>query len=133
MKNKTIKISLFSLLFFIQIFGGAQIIDFTGSSTDGNIVLKWNALSESNLKNYVIERKTANGKWIDIATVAPKSEMSYKYTDETAYKTTTANLYVYRLRIVDNDGTFSHSGETRTLNNVSGFKKTWGSIKALFR
>lgn len=134
MKNKIVKIPLFLILLFIPIMAGVEIFDLGASASNGNIVVKWKTLSETNLKNFVIERKTLSGSWIDIGTVQPKADKSYQYTDETAYKSGTGNVYIYKIRIVDNDGTFSHSGETTVVNyGTSGFKKTWGSIKALFR
>lgn len=134
MKKKTIIISLFSLLIFSLVFAGVEITtSLTAKPVDGNIVLQWGTSSETNLKHYVIERSTYKGSYSDIATVLPEGDMSYKYVDETAYKSSSSTLYIYRLRIVDNDGKISYSGTASVTNNVSGIKKTWGSIKALFR
>jgi hypothetical protein len=134
MKNKTIKISLISLLFFIQLFAGVEILKFTGKGQNGTITLKWEVRNEVNLKSYVIERKTVNGNFAEIYTVQPKNESVYEFSDETAYKTSTTSIYIYRIKIVDNNGSSSYSNELTVSNNgVSGIKKTWGSIKALFR
>lgn len=134
MKNKTVTISLISLLFFIQLFAGVEILKFTGKSQNGNIVLKWEVRNEVNLKNYTIERKTVSGSFVEIATVLPKNESYYEYTDEAAYKSSSASIYIYRIKIVDNNGSVSYSSEITVSNTgVSGIKKTWGSIKALFR
>lgn len=135
MKKKTLKIAVFSFLIFSLVFAGVEIsTSLTATPSDGNIILKWAASSETNLKNYVIERSTYKGSFIEIATVQPKSDMTYKYTDETAYKSTATSIYYYRIKIVDNDGSVSYTDKVTVHNNgVSGIKKTWGSIKALFR
>jgi hypothetical protein len=134
MKKKTIILSLISLLLFSVIFAGVEISSsLTAAPSDGNIVLKWSASNETNLKYYVIERSTYKGSFAEIATVQSRSDMQYKYVDETAYKVSSSTLYIYRLKIVDNDGTVSYSGTASVNNNISGIKKTWGSIKALFR
>lgn len=134
MKNKIIKISLISLLFFVQLFAGAVILKFTGSSQNGNVVLKWEVGSESDLNHYSIERKTINGNFVELGNIKPTNSSSYSYTDETAYKSSNSSIYVYRLKIVDNSNSATYSNEITVYNNgVSGIKKTWGSIKALFR
>lgn len=134
MKNKIINISLVSILFFVQLFAGAELLKFTGKSQNGNVVLTWEVRSEVNLKNYAVERKTVNGNFVEIASIQPENKSIYEYTDETAYKSSSASIYVYRIKIVDNSGSVSYSNETTVYNNgVSGIKKTWGSIKALFR
>ena len=60
--------------------------------------------------------------------------MNYEYTDQTAFKTND-QVYKYRIEIVDKDGSLSYSKEMSVLHNngISGVKRTWGSIKALFR
>lgn len=134
MKNKTVKIALFSMIFFIQLFAGVEILNFTGKSENGNIVIKWEVRNETNLKQYIVERKSLNGNFMEIATVAPKNEASYTFTDETAYKTFSSTIYKYRIKIVDNDGSVSYSKAIDvTHGNISGLKRTWGSIKALFK
>jgi hypothetical protein len=134
MKKKSIIVSLFSLLIFSLVFAGVEIsVPLSAAPSDGNIVLKWTVSSETNLRNYVIERSTYKGSWAEIGTVQPKADMTYQYTDETAYKASSSTLYIYRIKIVDNDGKISYSSTASVHNNVSGIKKTWGSIKALFR
>lgn len=134
MKKKSIIISLFSLLIFSLVFAGVEITtSLTAKPVDSNIVLHWGTSSETNLRNYVIERSTFKGSWAEIGTVQPKADMNYQYTDETAYKASSSTLYIYRVKIVDNDGKISYSNTASVHNNVSGIKKTWGSIKALFR
>ena len=122
----------FIILTFSVIYAGVNLLSYSVKSQDGNVIISWQTASETNLKNYVIERKTVNGNFVEIATVEPRADKTYEYIDQTAYKTTDA-VYVYRLKIVDNDGTVSYSDERRIAHNVSSVKRTWGSIKALFR
>jgi hypothetical protein len=127
-----------SLILFLIISAGivlpgAYLLKFTVSSSNGNIILDWQCSSETNLRDYVIQRKTVSGNYSDIATVQPRSDMNYEYTDQTAYKNTN-HVYVYRIEIVDNDGSVSFSKEMSVVSNLSSvYKTTWGSIKALFR
>ena len=125
---------LFLILSAGIILPGAFLLKFTVRSSNGNVVLDWQCSSETNLKNYVVQRRTFNGGYSDIATVQPRSDMNYEYTDQTAYKNED-QVYYYQIEIIDNDGSVSKSQEIQVLHNngISSVKRTWGSIKALFR
>lgn len=133
MKSK-ILLQIIILLAFgtAALYAGATILKLTAKSEGGNVILDWETGQEVNLNKFVIERKTAAGSFVDIAEVRPQANRTYEYIDASAYKTTDA-VYVYRLRIVDNGGGVTYSGEVAVSHNTTGVaKKTWGSIKALF-
>jgi hypothetical protein len=134
MKYGILKILL--LLSFVgTVFAGATIYYFTASSENGNIKLEWKSEEEKNLQHYVVQRKSPTSAFLDIATIQPKGSNSYySYTDESAYKTQDL-LFIYRLKIVDNDAarTSSYTQEVTVSHSISGVKRTWGSIKAMFR
>ncbi len=136
MKIKTLK--LVGILFLVAqisvLFAGAFISYFHGRSTGDSIVLEWQTGQETNLKAFVIERKTPISTFSEIGTVYCKGSNSvYTYTDNNAYKSNEA-AYIYRLKLVDKDGESTYSSEvTVTHGGVSSVKRTWGSIKALFR
>jgi hypothetical protein len=132
MKIKTIILLL--ILSAGIILPGVFLLKFTVRSLNGNVILDWQCSSETNLKNYVVQRRTFNGSYSDIATVQPRSDMNYEFTDQTAYKNED-QVYYYQIEIIDNDGSVSKSQEIQVLHNngVTGIKRTWGSIKALFR
>lgn len=106
--------------------------------SDGiNITIRWATENESNIIAFEILRSASyNGGFITIATVNPKGPSVYEYIDNSAFRRTTT-IYYYRIKVK-----FS-SGETYfpALNeapitvdhNVSGVRRTWGSIKAMFR
>ena len=128
-----IKLTTFLIIFTIisTTLAGAFIEFFNARSEGENVRLEWKTGEESNLKNYVIERKTPQSDFIEIATVNPKGDNSiYTYIDESAYKATDM-VFIYRLKIVAEN--ISHSHEVSVTPNVSGVKRTWGSIKAMFR
>lgn len=135
MKKRLIQIAAVSLIFALTgiLTAGAFLNYFNTRSDNGNVIVSWQTGQETDVRNFVIERAPFNGTYIDIATVAAKgSNSTYEYADESAYKTND-QVYIYRLRIVDNDGSVSHSGLSQVAHSVSGIKQTWGSIKALFR
>lgn len=114
------------------LLAGVSLVRFTVRSSSGNVILNWETSAETNLKHFVVERKSVNGSYMEIGTVNPRTDRSYEFIDQTAFKGA-EQVYVYRLRIVDNDGSISYSEERSVAHNVSTVKRTWGSIKAYFR
>jgi hypothetical protein len=117
------------------LIGGVNLLKITGHSQNGNVVIEWQTISETNLDRFVVEKKAYNnGTFVELGTVLPNSSRTYEYVDQSVFKTSD-QLYIYRVKIVDTDGTVSYSGEIAVPHsNVSGVvKRTWGSIKALFR
>ncbi len=121
--------------FFVvaALYAGAFLEYFHGRSEGEDIRLEWKTGEESNLKNFSIERKIPQSSFAEVTTVQPKGNNSYyTYLDKSAYKTNNM-VFIYRLKIVDNGGQVSYSAEITVSHNVSGVKRTWGSIKAMFR
>ncbi len=88
---------------------------------------------EEGLKETSVERKVVHGAFSSVGVVTAKGDnSSYSFTDENAFKVQDG-LYIYRLRFVNSDGTSSLSSEQSVTHLTSVSKKTWGSIKALFR
>ncbi|OGU77038.1 MAG: hypothetical protein A2V93_12255 [Ignavibacteria bacterium RBG_16_34_14] len=120
------------ILFVITIFAGADLINFNGYNQGEDIKIEWQTGKEINLKHFIIERKTTESNYSEIATIQPKGDNSfYSYLDETAYKQNDF-VFIYRLKIEENSGTYSYS-RAITVSPVQGVKRTWGSIKAMFR
>ncbi|HED07323.1 MAG TPA: hypothetical protein ENI57_04320 [Ignavibacteria bacterium] len=114
-------------------FAGAFLDYFHVRSEGDNVVVEWKTSKETNLDKFVVERKSPHGVFIELATVAPKGSNSfYNYTDKGAYKKTDL-LFVYRLKIVDTNNQVTYSTEASISLSISGVKRTWGSIKAMFR
>jgi hypothetical protein len=115
------------------LFAGVNLQKLTGHSQNGSVVIEWQTVSETNLDHFVVERKAFNGSFMELGTVSPNSAKNYEYVDQSAFKTSD-QLYIYRIKVVDNDGSASYSNEVAVPHSVSGVvKRTWGSIKALFR
>lgn len=129
----TIKNILPVLFVIATAFGGAYLDYFQGSSDGDNVRLEWKTGDENNLNHFAIERKTLQTSFLEIASINPKGSNSlYTYVDQSAYKANDM-IFIYRLKIVDNDNLVSYSSEITVSHSVSGVKHTWGSIKAMFR
>lgn len=133
MKNILSKILLVFLL-IATIYAGAFIQSITARSDGENIILEWKTGEESpSLSKFVVERKTPNNSFIEIGTVNPKGSNSfYSYIDNNIFK---GNDYIftYRLKIVSSNSQITYSSEVSVSHSISGVKRTWGSIKAMFR
>ena len=110
-------------------------MEYFHARTEGeNVRLEWKTGEEANLNKFVLERKTQQSPYVDISTINPKGNNSfYSFVDESVYKTTEEYVFTYRLRIIDNDQKVSYSPEASVSPSISGVKRTWGSIKAMFR
>ena len=132
MKRTLLKL-FFAFALISTALAGAFLDYFHIRSENDNVVVEWKTSQETNVDRFVIERRSPQGVFIELATVEPTGSNSfYKYTDKGAYKTNDL-LFVYRLKIVDTNNTVTYSSEASISLSVSGVKRTWGSIKAMFR
>lgn len=128
----------FSQIFIVifaatAIFAGTFLEYFHGRSEGDDIRLEWKTREEVNLQHFKVERKTPQSSFVEIATIQPKGNNSYyNYVDQSVYKPTDM-IFIYRLKIVDTNGQAAYSNEVSVSHSVSGVKRTWGSIKAMFR
>lgn len=122
------------ILLFTTLYAGAFLVSFRGYGVGDSIKIEWETGEETNLSLFIIERKTSESNWVNIAEIQPKGDNSYySYIDEAIFK---QNEYVfyYRLKIVESNGSISSTSNEITVSlNPSSVKKTWGSIKAMFR
>jgi hypothetical protein len=106
--------------------------------SDGiNITIRWTTENETNVTAFEILRSTSyNGGFVPIATVDPKGPSFYEFVDKSAFRRT-ATVYYYRIKVILSNGEsyFPALNESPVSVNhsVSGVRRTWGSIKAMFR
>lgn len=121
------------LVLVATVFAGVILNDFRARSEGENIRLEWETGEESNLLNFKIERKTPESAFVEIATVPAKGNNSYySYLDESVYKSNNL-IFIYRLKVTESSGITSYSNTISVSPNISGLRRTWGSIKAMFR
>ena len=115
----------------------AEIIksgSFQASSDGINVTLHWYTEDESNVARFEMERRSGTeGEFASIGTVDPKGSSLYEFVDNSAFRKI-VSLYQYRIKIVSSNGTPATYSTIVTVNHtVSGVRRTWGSIKAMFR
>jgi pectin methylesterase-like acyl-CoA thioesterase len=87
-----------------------ELSSFTAQADGRNVQLKWNTSTEKNSSSFEVEKKQVNSNtWQKIVSIKAadlsNSPKSYIYTD----KNVTTGKFNYRLKMLDNDGTFSYS------------------------
>lgn len=129
------KLLLFILFLSFTLFAGVIREGSLKALSDGNnITVQWGSADEGTVVEYHVERCAGmTGEFSIIASVQPKgTNSSYEYIDRTAFKTD-ASIYQYRIKILKRDSEFEYSKNITVSHNVSGVKRTWGSLKAMFR
>ncbi|MBM4166736.1 MAG: hypothetical protein FJ218_07470 [Ignavibacteria bacterium] len=109
---------------------------FCGISNGSQVLLRWITINETNVELFEIEKKAGtNGVFTYIGSISPKHTPSqYEFVDYSALKSSGETLYQYRIKILFSEGRQPEYSETISVSHfVSGVRKTWGSIKAMFR
>lgn len=100
-----------------------ELTAFTGSWNGTDVILKWETATELNNYGFEIERKTDNTEWYAIGFIngggTKQSPSSYSFTDA---KINMPGKYSYRLKQIDNNGTYDYSSVVElNLNPANGF------------
>lgn len=116
--------------------GGIKDGTLSASSNGTNIVVRWTSETELDVSGYRVERRAGpEGSPFVLLTspdIAPRGDNAfYEFTDNAAYRTND-NIYVYRVTAVSRSGQ-SNAYYVTVSHHVSSVRRTWGSIKAMFR
>jgi photosystem II stability/assembly factor-like uncharacterized protein len=88
-----------------------EMISFTASADNDQVVLQWTTATELNNKGFEIERKVKGNIWKQIGFIQGKGTtteiQNYSFTDIPESN----EIYVYRLKQIDLDGKYSYSNE----------------------
>ncbi|MFA6597173.1 MAG: hypothetical protein WCS69_05560 [Ignavibacteriaceae bacterium] len=123
----------FTFLSISSLIGGVLYDFITARNVGENILVEWKTSEETNVKEFIVERCTPQSDYVALETIKPKGSNSYySFLDQNAYKVTDV-MFKYRIKIVDNNNAVSTTQEVSVSHNISGVKRTWGSIKAMFR
>lgn len=88
-----------------------ELISFNANCVASGIKLVWWTATEYNCSSYNIQRKALNGSWEIISEIKStgnsNSPKQYTFTDQNV----NAGKQLYRLKMIDNDGSFEYSSE----------------------
>ncbi len=105
---------------------------------NSGVSVRWTSLDENGVAGYMIERKTGgSGTFLPLISQpipVKGNNQNYVYEDETAFRITSGNFYQYRITPVNSAGQVVGASYYVSINKyVSSVRRTWGSIKAMFR
>ncbi len=127
---------LFSAFLYSSVFAGAIKEGSLNASSDGtSITLRWVSEDENSVSKFVIERKAGiSGSFMLLAELLPRgNNSSYQYVDDTAFRIVSESIYKYQIKIVYANGSPAYYGPITVSHKTSDVRRTWGSIKAMFR
>jgi len=107
----------------------------TARSNGSSITVHWDSDDETGVVGYEIARKVGwDGQYVVLVPMdkAKGSNQPYDFVDDSAFRTT-GTYYEYRITALYSSGARSDPYEVGVSHNTTSVKKTWGSIKAMFR
>jgi hypothetical protein len=123
-------------LFLFWAVASSEIIkNFYSPVSDGvNITVHWTTADESDVALFEVERSDDGVNFISVGSVSPQGITDYYFVDHSVFKKTTS-LYYYRLKItlLSDRTTPVYTQKLQVAHSVSGVRRTWGSIKSMFR
>ncbi len=125
------------LLLTLGTAASAQVVDvstFKATNADADVIVSWKTIDETNVKEFQLDRHSSDDPdYKLIGTVQAVHLPVYTFRDQTAFRKTTS-VYYYRLVVVFTDNTTQIvPAEASIDHTVSGVRRTWGSIKSMFR
>jgi len=90
-----------------------ELASFTAAALNNSAALAWKTATEKNNYGFEIERRVVGSasQWFKIGFVAGNGTSSKEHTYSFADANVSSGTYVYRLKQIDNDGTYKYSGE----------------------
>lgn len=107
----------------------------SASSVGSDIEVSWKSVDESGVQRYeVLRRAGVTGDFLVIGVVEQLkgNNAAYVFTDNNVFKTT-GNYFQYKIRIINGQNPSPETEIVGVSHLSSAAKKTWGSIKAMFR
>jgi hypothetical protein len=112
--------------------GGIRDGSLSAFSNGSGIVVRWVSEDERDVEGYMVERKAgADGPFVQLTfpfVSCKGTGANYEFVDNSAFRVTD-NFYQYKVTLVGNGTTYYVTVNHR----VSSVRRTWGSIKAMFR
>jgi len=127
----------FAVLILLVLLAGqtdAQVIrDFSAARSAQGVLLQWTTVREVNVEEFRVQRSFDGQRFITIHTTQiAGGGHTYSYLDDDLYKGPDQTWY-YRVEIKSANERVDYSITREVTLSFSGIRRTWGSIKAMFR
>ena len=104
-------------------------------SNGSDIVVRWSTIDETGVQRFDVLRRVGDtGDFTVIGSVEQLkgNNSTYEYVDKTVFKIT-SGFYQYKIRIINGQNPAPETDFVTVSHVSSTAKRTWGSIKAMFR
>ncbi len=104
-------------------------------SSGGDIVVRWTTVDESGVIKFdVLRRAGTSGDFTVIGSVdqLKGNNSTYEFVDQSVFKIS-SGIYQYKIRIINGENPPPETDVVTVSHVSSAAKRTWGSIKAMFR
>lgn len=138
MKNSKlhIKLTLLMLICSGLIYGAVTLQYFTARDVSNGVMVEWKTGNEGGVQKFDIERSADSpDNFIFLDSKSATGDNSYYSFQDNSVESPaiSSELYFYRLKCVDPNGSYTYTNHITVSHTVSGIRSTWGSIKAIFR
>jgi hypothetical protein len=113
---------------------GSRVSDLSVTSEGRDIKIAWEMLDQTGVRHFDVERRAIDQEKfmrINDRPIALDESRKYEYIDRSVYKIENAVVF-YRIAIVEVNGSVYYS-DSIPLGKISSVRRTWGSIKSMFR
>ncbi len=104
-------------------------------SNGSDIVIRWSSIDETGVQRFDILRRSGTiGDFTVIYSVdqLKGDNSTYEFTDKSVFKVT-SGIYQYKIRVINGQNPPPETDLVTVSHVSSAAKRTWGSIKAMFR
>lgn len=104
-------------------------------SNGSDIVVRWSTVDESGVQRFDVLRRS--GTVGDFTVIGSEDQLkgnnsTYEYVDKSVFKVS-SSIYQYKIRIINGQNPAPETDLVTVSHVSSAVKRTWGSIKAMFR
>jgi hypothetical protein len=85
------------------------LTDFTARAVNGQSLLEWSTLNESNSSYFNVQHSRTGGSWLNIGRVDAAGQSSNRLNYQYTHANPATGINYYRLQLVDKDGRFEYS------------------------
>lgn len=131
---RQIVVLLFIPFIIIVTIAGSRLTNLSVTTEGRDIKISWEMIDQNGVQHFNVERKAIdqeNFTRINDRPVSLEESRQYEYIDRTVYKQENAVVF-YRIAIVEENGSVYYS-DSVPLGKISSVRRTWGSIKSMFR
>ena len=107
----------------------------TAQSNGNDVTIRWNTSDEGGVVRFdVLRRSGTAGDFMIVGSVdqLKGNNSTYEFVDKSAFKST-GGFYQYKVRIINGQVPAPETEIVPVAHLTSAAKRTWGSIKAMFR